>query len=65
MVEDLYLILILDCGLIKYMLSVFGQKIILKKDIEICNRIYIIRYVYIYIYVCELINRICICVKCQ
>lgn len=51
MVEDLYSILISDRGLIKYRSSVFGQKIILKKDIETCNRTYIIRYVYIYMYV--------------
>lgn len=67
MVEDLYSILISDRGLIKYRSSVFGQKIILKKDIETCNRTYIIRYeyIYIYIYVRELTNRICTCVKCQ
>lgn len=65
MVEDLYSILISDRGLIKYRSRVFGQKIILKKDIETCNRTYIIRYVYIYIYVRELTNRICTCVKCQ
>lgn len=50
-------------GLIKYRSSVFEQKIVLKKDIETCNRTYIIRYVYIYVR--ELTNRICTCVKCQ
>lgn len=55
MVEDLYSILISDRILIKYRSSVFGQKIILKKDIETCNRTYIIRYVYIYI--CTWINK--------
>lgn len=62
-VKDLYSILISDRGLIKYRSSVFEQKIVLKKDIETCNRTYIIRYVYIYVR--ELTNRICTCVKCQ
>lgn len=62
-VKDLYSVLISAHGLIKYRSSVFEQKIVLKKDIETCNRTYIIRYVYIYVR--ELTNRICTCVKCQ
>lgn len=62
-VKDLYSVLISASGLIKYRSSVFEQKIVLKKDTETCNRTYIIRYVYIYVR--ELTNRICTCVKCQ
>lgn len=41
-VKDLYSILISARGLIKYRSSVFEQKIVLEKDIETCNRSYII-----------------------